>query len=145
VRSIGLKVRLCDVADGFLPGLDIGDGAVLLDRLRLAYPGDILHEAGHLAVSDVKDRAAPSLDPRPGDEMAAIAWSFAALRFLDIDPATVFHDHGYKGGGASLRENFMAGRYVGVPLLAWYGMAIDPNRASPGGPEPYPHMLRWLR
>jgi hypothetical protein len=54
-----------------------------------------------------------------GDEMTSIAWSYAALRHLELDPAIIFHDDGYKGGAASIIENF--------------------------GVEPYPHMLRWLR
>ncbi len=52
---------------------------------------------------------------------------------------------GYKGGAASLIENFTAGHYFGVPLLQLYGMALDPKRAAATGVEPYPHMLRWLR
>jgi hypothetical protein len=32
-----------------------------------------------------------------------------------------------------------------VPMLQFYGMAIDPRRAAAVGAEPYPHMLRWLR
>lgn len=145
VRSIGIEVRVTEVADGFLPGLDIGHGAVLLDEGRLLYPGDILHEAGHLAVTEPGARTASKLEPTDGEEMAAIAWSFAALRHLDLDPAIVFHDQGYKGGASAIRENFAAGRYFGVPLLSWYGMTVEPHLATSDGPEPYPHMLRWLR
>lgn len=145
VRSIGIAVRETTVENGFLPGLDIGHGAVLLDPARLLYPGDILHEAGHLAVASAEERAAEKLEPTPADEMTAIAWSFAAARHLGIETRVLFHDHGYKGGGASLRENFEAGRYFGVPLLQLYGMTIEPSRASDGGPAPYPHMLRWVR
>lgn len=145
VRSIGIDVRETAVENGFLPGLDIAHGAVLLDAARLLYPGDILHEAGHVAVASPDERARATLEPTPGDEMTAIAWSFAAARHLGLDSAILFHDHGYKGGGASLRENFDAGRYFGVPLLALYGMTIDPSRASMDGAAPYPHMLRWVR
>ena len=77
--------------------------------------------------------------------MTSIAWSFAALRHLALEPAVVFHDDGYKGGSASIIENFTAGRYFGVPLLHAYGMAVEPRRAAEAGAEPYPHMLRWLR
>jgi hypothetical protein len=146
VRGIGIEVRAAALPEKtILPGLDIRNGAILVDAERLTYPGDILHEAGHLAVTDPAQRNAPQLSPTPADEMTSIAWSYAALRHLELDPAIVFHDGGYKGGGSSLIENFTAGRYFGVPLLQLYGMALEPNRAAAIGVEPYPHMLRWLR
>jgi hypothetical protein len=145
VRSIGIDVRAAALPEKtFLPGLDIRNGAILLDAERLTYPGDILHEAGHLAVTDPAQRDVSQLSPTPADEMTSIAWSYAALRHLDLDPAIVFHDDGYKGGASSLIENFTAGRYFGVPLLQFYG-ALEPKRAATIGVEPYPHMLRWLR
>jgi hypothetical protein len=77
--------------------------------------------------------------------MAAIAWSYAAARRLDLDLAILFHPDGYKGGAASLAENFAAGRYIGVPMLQWFGMTLEPRQAREQGAEPYPHMLRWMR
>ena len=115
-----------------------------MDEARLTYPGDILHEAGHIAVADPAERNAPTLSPTPGDELTTIAWSYAALRHLDIDPAIVFHP-AFKGGGASIIENFTAGHYFGVPLLQLYGMSCEPHRAAENGVQPYPHMLRWMR
>jgi hypothetical protein len=146
VRGIGIEVRAAVLPEKtFLPGLDIRHGAILVDAERLAHPGDILHEAGHLAVTDPAERHAPTLSPSGGDEMTSIAWSYAALRHLELDPAIVFHDRGYKDGAASIIENFTAGRYFGVPLLQFYGMAVEPRRAAETHAEPYPHMLRWLR
>lgn len=146
VRGIGIDTRAATLSEQtFLPGLDIRHGAILVDEERLSYPGDILHEAGHLAVADPAERRAPTLSPTDGDEIATLAWSYAALRHLDLDPEIVFHPGGYKGGGASLIENFTAGRYLGVPLLQYYGMTVEPRRAAERGVEPFPHMLRWLR
>jgi hypothetical protein len=146
VRSIGIEVRAATVPEKtFLPGLDIRHGAILADEARLTYPGDILHEAGHLAVTDPAERNAPTLTPSGGDELTSIAWSYAALRHLELDPAIVFHCDGYKGGAASIIENFTTGHYIGLPLLQLYGMAAEPRRAAELGVEPYPHMLRWLR
>jgi hypothetical protein len=146
VRGIGIDVRAATLPQmTVLPGLDIRDGAILVDEARLTHPGDILHEAGHLAVTDPLKRNVPTLSPTPADEMTSIAWSYAALRHLALDPAIVFHDDGYKGGASSLIENFTAGRYFGVPMLQFYGMALEPKRAAVIGIEPYPHMLRWLR
>jgi len=146
VRSIGIEVRAATLPEKtFLPGLHIRHGAVLADAARLTYPGDILHEAGHLAVTEPAERNAPALSPGDGDELTTIAWSYAALRHLELDPAIVFHVGGYKGGAASIIENFNAGRYFGVPLLQLYGMSCEPRNAAAIGVEPYPHMLRWLR
>jgi hypothetical protein len=145
VREIGIEVwaEALD-APTFLPGLDIRGGAILVDETRLTYPGDILHEAGHIAVSDPATRKTAPISSDAGDEMAASAWSYAAARKLEIDPAIVFHS-GFKGGGPNLVENFAAGRYIGVPMLHWYGMSIEPRQAIATGLDPYPHMLRWLR
>lgn len=146
VRDIGLPVCAAALpADTFLAGLDIRDGAILVDEARLAHPGDILHEAGHLAVAAPAERGAPRLSPSPADEMASIAWSYAALRYLDLDAAVVFHPEGYKGGSAAIIENFDAGRYVGVPLLQFYAMSYEPRQAARKGVAPFPHMLRWVR
>ncbi len=146
VRGIGLPVHTGELpAETFLPGLDIRDGGIVVDETRLAYPGDLLHEAGHLAVTDPAERSAPRLSPGPGDEMATLAWSYAALRHLGLDPAVVFHPEGYKGGAAAIIENFEAGRYVGVPLLQLYGMSCEPRQAAEKSVAPFPHMLRWVR
>jgi len=146
LRSIGIDVQTATLPEKtVLPGLDIRHGAILVDEARMTHPGDILHEAGHLAVTDPRVRNAPTLSPTPAEEMTSIAWSYAALRHLALDPAVVFHEDGYKGEAASLIENFTAGHYFGVPLLQLYGMAVEPRRAAETGAEPYPHMLRWLR
>ena len=146
VRGIGIGVRAATLPEKtVLPGLDIRNGAILVDEARMTHPGDILHEAGHLAVTDPLKRDTPQLSSTPADEMTSIAWSYAALRHLALDPAIVFHEDGYKGESASLIENFTAGYYFGVPLLQLYGMVLEPRRATETGVEPYPHMLRWLR
>ena len=51
----------------------------------------------------------------------------------------------FKGGGASIIENFTAGHYIGVPLLQAYGMSCEPHRAVEKGLPPFPHMRRWMR
>lgn len=145
VRGIGIDVRAATLSEPtFLPGLEIRHGAILVDEARLTYPGDMLHEAGHIAVADPAERHAPILSPSPGDELTTIACSYAALRHLHLDPAIVFHG-AFKGGGASIIENFTAGHYIGVPLLQAYGMSCEPHRAAEKGLPPFPHMLRWMR
>ena len=143
VRGVGIAVHTAELGDTFLPGLEIRGGALLIDEARLTYPGDILHEAGHIAVSDPATRNTAPVSTDPGEEMAASAWSYAAARKIGIDPAIVFHD-AFKGDGPNMVENFNAGRYVGVPMLHWYGMSVEPRQAA-ADVEPYPHMLRWVR
>jgi hypothetical protein len=149
VRSVWIEVRAETLAEKtFLPGLDIRYGALLIDEERLRYPGDILHEAGHIAVAEPSQRRDERLSPDGGDENAAIAWSYAALRHLRIDSALVFHEAGYHGWSKAFIENFDAGRCVGVPLLQAYDMAVEPptkRRPIPDGVTPFPHMLRWVR
>lgn len=137
--DIGLDVRPGEAAGGtFVPGIRIAGGGLVVDESEMAYPGDLLHEAGHLAVAapEARSRLDGSAGDDPGDEMAAIAWSYAACIHLGLDSAVVFHEGGYRGGSAALRENFAAGRYVGVPMLEWYGLA---------GKGEFPRMRRWVR
>jgi hypothetical protein len=148
LREIGLEVRAGTIArETALPGIDVEHGELVVDEDKLRHPGDLLHEAGHLAVVPPERRATFHHDAGsdPAEEMMAIAWSWAAALHLKIDPAIVFHAGGYRGGGASIVENFAAGRYFGVPMLDWAGMTCDPGRAARDGLQPYPHMKRWLR
>jgi hypothetical protein len=145
-RSVGIAVTKCELPQPtFLPGIDIRRGALFIDAARLSFPGDILHEAGHIAVTAPELRHGDDFAPDGGEEMAAIAWSWAALRALDLDPAVVFHPAGYKGAAESILCNFSAGRYFGVPLLACWGMTRDPHFDAPGAGPPFPAMRRWLR
>jgi hypothetical protein len=146
VRSIGLDVRAAQLSDPtFLPGLEIRDGVIWVDEARLAHPGDLLHEAGHLAVTDPEQRHAPTLTPSAGDEIAAQAWSYAAVRHLGLDPAIVFHANGYHGSSETLIHVFNTGGTFGQPLLQYYGMTFEPRLAAENGVVPFPHMVRWLR
>jgi hypothetical protein len=144
VRGIGIAVRTESLEDTFLPGLDIRNGDLVIDPDRLAYPGDILHEAGHIAVADEPRRSAPRLKPTQGEEMAAMAWSFAAIRHLGQPAEVVFHAQGYKGNATTLAQSYAEGRGPGVPLLAWFGLTDDPYGPTPGD-TPFPQMRRWLR
>ena len=145
--SIGIEVRKGELSEPtFLPGIAIDHGALLIDESKLLYPGDLLHEAGHLAVisAERRKKAHGDVGKKAAEEMMAIAWSFAALTYLRLEPAVVFHEAGYSGGGASLIENFTHGRYVGVPMLEWLGLTADGKRAQELGVQPYPHMIKWV-
>ena len=153
VREIGIEVRMDEVvpAQAFVPGIAIQDGALVIDMEKLKYPGDILHEAGHLAVSDAQSRKSmggildSTNENAPAGELMAIAWSYAAATYLSIDPHIVFHEFGYQGGGSNIVDNFSEGRYLGLPMLQWVGLCLDPKHALLKGCEGYPTMLKWLR
>ncbi|HCF24716.1 MULTISPECIES: hypothetical protein [unclassified Novosphingobium] len=121
----------------FLPGLAVDQGRLVIDPAVPSYPGDLLHEAGHLAVLDPERRGEPdAVTADGGDEMAAIAWSVAAARACNVPLEVLFHPHGYKGGSDHLIETFKAGQPFGVPLLAWWGLTTSAE---------YPAMQRWMR
>lgn len=144
---IGIPVEIEPVSEGsFLPGVTVRRGTLVFDPAHLPYPGDLLHEAGHIAVTDPAVRnTLEAVSDSPGEEMAAIAWSYAAALEIGIDPAVVFHDHGYRGAGASILGNFTQGSYFGVPLLDYYGMTAEAKWAEARGVPAYPVMTRWLR
>lgn len=148
LEQIGLAIEWGDVPDNaFLPGIAVIQGGLRIDRARLRHPGDLLHEAGHLAGLTAAERqqAEPPVSADPGFEMMAIAWSYAAAVAIGVPLQILFHPDGYKGWSPSLIENFSAGRYIGTPLLQYYGMACEPRHATELGLAPYPQMLRWLR
>jgi hypothetical protein len=153
ITSIGIPVWFEPIAETtFLPGLRIRDGGIYVDHDKLKYPGDLLHEAGHLAVIPPADRPLLNEDNiglrehQAAEEMMTIAWTYAVCVHLGIDPHIVFHENGYKGDGANIADNFSEGRYFGVPVLQWIGMTIDPS--GPQKPDDavcYPQMIRWMR
>ncbi|HEX8141298.1 MAG TPA: hypothetical protein VF553_01805 [Pyrinomonadaceae bacterium] len=146
VRSVGIEVQACLVNwKTRFPGLEIRAGAVLVDESQLIHPGNILHEAGHIAVHDPARRSRPKFEPTKGEEMGALAWSYAATVHLGLSAEVVFYPGSFTGCASALVENFAEGRYIGVPWLQRYGMAVEPRLALERGVEPYPHMLRWVR
>ena len=148
LEDIGLRIEWAEVPDGaFLPGILVVRDGLRIDVSKLGHAGDLLHEAGHLAGLTAEERRAPFpvVNPDPGYEMMAIAWSYAAAVRISAPPEVLFHPGGYKGGSASLIENFSVGRYIGVPMLQYFGMSCEPRLAAERGVPPYPHMLHWLR
>ena len=129
----------------FVPGQSVVGGGIAIDPEVAAYPGDMLHEAGHLAVAEPATRAAMNdVGSDPGEEMAAIDWSVAAARDCAIPLDVLFHEHGYKGEAGWLAETFGLGQPFGVPLLVWYGMTASPQGDSGSGAA-FPNMIRRLR
>ena len=135
----------------FVPGLALGPGCIYMDREKMLYPGDLLHEAGHLAVAEARDREkAGTAGMRPnwpddGEELGAILWSYAALTHIGIAPQVVFHPHGYKKDSEWLIQTFSEGKYMGLPFLEWIGLTYGEKKAQELGQKPFPAMLKWLR
>jgi hypothetical protein len=151
LHSIGIKTTAGKLTVAtFLPGLSIQQGCIIIDREALKFPGDILHEAGHLAVVPAADRALldeaaiGKRENREAEEMMAIAWSYAACLHIGLDPYYVFHDDGYKGGGSYIADNFANKNYFGLPMLQWKGMAFDEVNAAKQNIAAFPHMIKWL-
>ncbi len=149
IQEIGIQVVETELPDDcFLPGLAIEKNTILMDSKRLKFPGDLLHEAGHLAVTEAELRpliGTAEMDPSwpsDGDELAAILWSYAALKQLDLKPEVVFHPEGYKNESEWLIQQFQNENYIGLPLLEWMGFC---SISEKGGVMPYPNMLKWLR
>lgn len=148
IREIGIDVREGSRPEKpFMPGIWVQNGALLVDRAALLYPGDLLHEAGHLAVMppDRRRNATGDIATNPGEEMAAEAWSYAAALAAGIPLAILFHDNGYRGNGPWLRELFAGGGTLGVPLLAWYGMTHMPGAEITDDAVVFPKLSTWLR
>ena len=105
LQTIGIEVKEIELPEEtFLPGLSIKANCILLDPLKLKYPGDILHEAGHIAPTPAAKRkwiGHSQMDsnwPTPGDEIATIVWSYAAAVSIGVCPKEIFHPNGYKEG-----------------------------------------------
>lgn len=135
LAGIGLPARRVVVSDdSFLPGIALRADGVDYDPGRLISAGDLLHEAGHLAVLPADRRRLPLVDD-PSTEAAAIAWSWAACCHLGLPAELLFHAGGYRGQAAALRMSCELGVVPGWHLLVSAGLA-----------EPVPPaMRRWLR
>ena len=157
INKIGIKCRQGQVNDNtFLPGVEICHGTIIYDMEQLTYPGDLLHEAGHLAVLKPEHRLlANGSENLSGDidagaaEMAAIAWSWAAKEHLGISAEILFHSGGYKEGSVNLIEAFLkcnqGGTIVGVPILQWLGMTRELMRNQLPDEYTFPKMIHFLR
>jgi hypothetical protein len=142
-RTIGNK--------SFLPGLLISKGTIIIDKDALEHPGDILHEAGHIAIVPAFERLGLSekgiikRKNRESEEIMAIAWSYAACIHLSIDPFFVFHEEGYRGGRDFITDSCRDKNYIGLDMLENIGMTVTEKRSKRSNQPSFPHMIKWLR
>jgi hypothetical protein len=146
LHGIGIPTAEAPLAeDTVLPAMTVRDGVIIYDPERLERPGDLLHEGGHIAVTDPALRATVSdfgaAAMASGDEMAATAWSWAAAIAAGLEAHVAFHPDAYRGEGEWLAQTFADGHYIGLPMLQYYGLAARPGEDHP----PFPAMKRWLR
>jgi hypothetical protein len=153
LNEIGILLEFATITEKtFLPGLQIKGNTIVIDTEKWLYMGDIIHEAGHIAVVPPADRATleestiGSRKDQAAEEMMAIAWSYAVCVHLQINPHIVFHENGYKGSGQNIVENFSTGNTFGVPMLHYTKMCIDSkNPTRKETDDCYPIMLQWMR
>ncbi|WP_281233622.1 hypothetical protein [Flavobacterium gelatinilyticum] len=151
LKEINIDVIEKELDNTFLPGLALGPNCIYIDYTKLLYPGDILHEAGHLAVTTAAERKLVGTDeispewPTQGEEIGAILWSFSASHHLQLPPEFVFHPDGYKGHSGWFITNFTEGRYIGIHLLEWMGLCLGKEKAEKEQKAPFPAMLKWVR
>jgi hypothetical protein len=143
LKSININVVEKELPnDTFLPGLSILGNSILMDVNQLKYPGDLLHEAGHITTTEESKRpfiVTSKMDsnwPSDGDEIATIIWSYAACHYLKLDLTIVFQPNGYKNDATWLIEQFSNKNYIGLPLLEWISLC---NK------QDFPTMKKWLR
>ena len=169
LQGLGFTVRQDSRASGFLAGVEINNGQLIVERFDDDIAGELLHEAGHLAVlpspfrnrasgdlGDVIQRMSDWIDQNratvsPDDplirailqsgECEAVAWSYAAATAIGIDTRIPFI-RGFDGEGPALHDQVASGYYFGVHGLAAGGMTDLPRARAV---SPYPRMKRWLQ
>lgn len=152
LRGIGLSITEAALpGDTFLPGIVIRDGGLVVDPDRLQWPGDLLHEAGHLSVLPPALRALASDDladendiPHAG-EQEAMAWAWAAAQAIGLPPEVLMHEGGYHGQSATVLQMYAVGIVPGLRGLCESGMTAARGFTPEPGDVQYPRMLRWLR
>lgn len=138
-------------ADTFLPGIELRNGGIAVDPDKLVWPGDLLHEAGHLAVLPAALRLEAHEDQpnaagiEHAGELEAMAWAWAAVVELGLPAEVLIHAGGYNGKSGDLLQMYAFGVYPGLKGLCEAGMTAAPGFTRDCGAVRYPRMLRWLR
>jgi hypothetical protein len=148
--SIGIRMTAGRVeVPTVFPGSLIAHGKLVIDESKLVAPGDALHEAAHIALAPPERREsdfAQLAGADGGEELTTIAWCWAALLAIGLEPEEVFHGTAYpRGDSPAIIAAAERGVFIGFPLLQVGGMAFDETNARAMGVAPFPHMVRWLR
>lgn len=174
VRSIGINVSEEAGASGFLPGVQIRAGALIVD-LDTCCVSNFLHEAGHLAIvpsqyrswmdGDVSEGQRAMLDDvatiiqSTGDvdgflyrstiqtsDPEATAWAWAVGMHLEFSGCQIIADTEYDGTGRTIRLQLSSCAYLGINGLAHAGFcAVNKYHAQAMGLSLYPRLERWTQ
>lgn len=151
IVSVGIPVRKTELPEGLpIPGISVENGVLLVDEDNLLYPGDLLYQAGRIAILPDDERNLymgkddPNKEKEATEGMVAMCWSWAALTHLQLSPEVVFHNNGYKGQSLQIIHGYQSGAYMGLPMLQLYDMAYEPHQANLRGLQPFPHMYKWI-
>lgn len=169
LRSIGLMAEWKAGASGFIEGVEIRDGILLVDPHARA--SALLHEAGHLAIipSSFRGMAQSNIDgvirtmlesisfTDPDSPLCraamqcsdpeATAWAWAAGKHLKIPETLIIQNDEYDGSGADIRSMLRAGRYLGINGLQHGGLCVRGGAQSMRKSDVpvYPQLKSWLQ
>jgi hypothetical protein len=174
VRNVvGLRVDEVSVpADTVLPHVRIHEGGLLVDVAR-CYPGDVLHEAGHIAImpgafrplanGDLKavgkamrkhlEDHPEGLATHPEDPVCraliqvsdpeVTAWQYAAAVAVGLPMQWLFPPGTYGDEGPDILRSLQHSAYVGINGLQAAHWTVI--RANPHRKLPvYPQLAHWL-
>ncbi len=170
LRSIGHTVEYGDTAGGFVQGVRIEEGKLIIDSSTRV--STLLHEAGHIAcilgqyrpmlgtgtagsdidqqvqrfATDVLDQASSPDDPRVRaliqcSDPEATAWAWAAGLAAGIPPELIILDNEYDGEGRDIRMMLSMRCYFGINGLAHAGMTTRSRSEA----ACFPKMKRWMQ
>ncbi|MCW8329690.1 hypothetical protein MD588_12810 [Photobacterium sp. SDRW27] len=148
LNNIGLSIEYTLLDEKtFCSGISLKEGRLYIDRGKLFSPGELLYQAGKIAVSPSVDRAKLNghILHEPCDDMMVIAWCWAALKHLNLTSDVIFATSRYGDSSCEIIEKFSTGRSIGVPLLQWAGMTNEPTRNLNDNMVVFPAMIKWLR
>lgn len=175
VRSIGLAVRDAgreELTGSFVPGIRIEAGGLVVD-VENVFPGDVLHEAGHLAtipeafrpeangtLGAVSRNMTRYLDAHPEGlacwpedplcrailqcgDTEATAWQYAAAQHIGLPDAWLFPPGSFDGNAEETLLRLKWGRDMGINGLQAAGWTKVHAHGNPALPL-YPQLAFWL-
>lgn len=170
VLGIGIPVKVSDrtnALDTFLPHIRIEYGELVVSPRR-AFPGDILHEAGHIALLPRRLRIYALDDLQQALQMgseilrqpdcsaytqaairlsasdaAVTAWQFAAHKKIGLPKALLFPLQSYGGQENLIYVSLDHNNYVGINELTKAGLTMHSEQMNLGAPV-FPQLKSWL-
>jgi hypothetical protein len=159
INSIGISIIMADTSSAtlnksFLENVRISQGGLIVDMARV-FPGDILHEAAHLAIIPQHFRAlavddldevnramsayleanSEGLMSYPEDQLCrailqsgeteATAWQYAAAQAMGLPDEWLFPSHAYDGTAKDILDSLRYRQYLGINGLQAAGWTVQ--------------------